>query len=64
MRFDRELYRTEEIYTKIREDPKYNAKTVKLAFQLMTLTPGFEPQAANNIGSDYRIEKFDSNGQL
>ena len=34
---DRELFRAEDTYTKIREDQKYNAKTIKLAFQFMTL---------------------------
>ena len=29
---DRELYRAEDIYSKIKADSKYNAKTVKLAF--------------------------------
>ena len=29
---DREQFRSEETYSKIREDRKYNAKTAKLAF--------------------------------
>ena len=42
---DRELFRSEETYAKIRADPRWNAMTIKLAFQFMSLADGFAPPA-------------------
>ena len=40
---DRELIRSEDTYTQIRDDPKWNAKTIKLAFQFMKLHEEYAP---------------------
>lgn len=50
---DREQFRSEETYSKIREDRKYNAKTAKLAFQFMRLADGFEPPVPGNPVVNY-----------
>ena len=40
---DRELFRSEDTYTKIKDSHKFNAKIIKLAFQFMKLSEGYEP---------------------
>ena len=52
---DRELIRSEDTYTQIRDDPKWNAKTIKLAFQFMKLHEEYAPLNDEAMHSSYNV---------